>query len=666
MKQELTREEITKIQGEPLQRSMSISREMNLDEENRTVELAFSSSEPVPHWFGHLILDHSESSIRLNRLRETGALLWAHDYRIQIGAVESVSIDSDKNGDGKCRAVVKFSESECGEENFQDVKAGIKRSVSFGFLIYSLEAEPGADGKQMEIDGEYVYRSRDWEPFEVSLVSIPADTSVGVGRNLFTGEGDANQNAQTERVISKTQEKRKMAKENENGNQPGKETEAPAATVQNAEITRANDFAAFGKVFGEEDLARDLALKKDATIDDLREAIRTKRENAHVKVPPADLLDVARRSNNGVPVETATIIDRSGPLKAFKGANANRDALRAGHFLRAALYGDQRSLEYCRENGISLTRDHTGRNNAKGGVFVIPEIENAIIDLRIEYGVFRRNSHVVPMSSDTKLVNRRKGGLTAYAVGSGAGGTYSDTDWDQIELIARKWMVLTKTEAELEEDSIINFADMLVSEIAYAFTYAEDNAGFNGDGSGTYHGIVGVIEKLKGVDGTIANIKGLKVASGNAWSEIVEADLLGVVGLLPQFARKSGNVKWFCSHTFNATVLQRIQLAKGGVTYQETANGLVPMCLGYPVEIVEVLPVTEANSQIPCLFGNLAQASTLGDRRGVTIKMTDSNDKDFEKDLEAYKGTERFDINVHDVGDTTAAGPIVGLFTAAS
>jgi HK97 family phage major capsid protein len=94
--------------------------------------------------------------------------------------------------------------------------------------------------------------------------------------------------------------------------------------------------------------------------------------------------------------------------------------------------------------------------------------------------------------------------------------------------------------------------------------------------------------------------------------------------------------------------------------------------LGKPVEIVEAMQHTEANDTIPLLYGNLAQAATFGDRRGITVKMTDSNDTDFEADLNAIKATERFDINVHDVGNQSAtaalrkAGPVIALLTAAS
>jgi hypothetical protein len=143
------------------------------------------------------------------------------------------------------------------------------------------------------------------------------------------------------------------------------------------------------------------------------------------------------------------------------------------------------------------------------------------------------------------------------------------------------------------------------------------------------------------------------VASGNQWSEIVIGDLLAssascrrshdhratFAGIAPEF--------W-------ATVLQRLALAAGGVTHAEFEGQLKESFLGKPVEIVEAMQHSEANDTIPLLYGNLAQAATFGDRRGVTVKMTDSNDTDFESDLNAVKATERFDINVHDVGNQSA------------
>jgi HK97 family phage major capsid protein len=78
----------------------------------------------------------------------------------------------------------------------------------------------------------------------------------------------------------------------------------------------------------------------------------------------------------------------------------------------------------------------------------------------------------------------------------------------------------------------------------------------------------------------------------------------------------------------------------------------------------------EANSQVCALLGDLAQAAMLGDRREVTIAASDQHR--FSTDELALRGTERYDINVHDVGNYNAtaasreAGPLVGLVTANS
>ena len=101
--------------------------------------------------------------------------------------------------------------------------------------------------------------------------------------------------------------------------------------------------------------------------------------------------------------------------------------------------------------------------------------------------------------------------------------------------------------------------------------------------------------------------------------------------------------------------------------------------LGYDVVISQVMPRVSATSQVCCLFGNLAMAARLGDRRQTTIQMSEHALNAFEQDEVVIRGTERFDIVVHDVGRSHSgrrrrrrapignmAGPIVGLMTAAS
>jgi hypothetical protein len=147
----------------------------NPDSEKRTVEFSFSSETPVERWFGDEILDHDSKSVRLNWLKSGNAPFLAdHNPNDQIGVIEEAEISSDRKG----RCVVRFSKSARAEELFQDVIDGIRVNVSVGYRIHAATLEDFSE----DDDKNDVYRVHDWEPVEVSLVSIPADQSVGVGR----------------------------------------------------------------------------------------------------------------------------------------------------------------------------------------------------------------------------------------------------------------------------------------------------------------------------------------------------------------------------------------------------------------------------------------------------------------------------------------------------
>lgn len=144
-----------------------------INEEARTVTLAFASETPVERWWGNEILECSTAAMRQGRLRTGANLLCDHNTRDVVGVVESVEIGADRIA----RAVVRFGKSARAEEVWQDVKDGIRRNVSVGYLIHRAVLVE-------ERDGQETYRISDWEPYEISLVSVPADASVGVGRSM--------------------------------------------------------------------------------------------------------------------------------------------------------------------------------------------------------------------------------------------------------------------------------------------------------------------------------------------------------------------------------------------------------------------------------------------------------------------------------------------------
>lgn len=154
------------------ERALLVERQA-IDEEARTATLAFASETPYERWWGVEILDCTATAMRQGRLRSGANLLCDHNTRDVVGVVESVEIGADR----VARAVVRFGKSARAEEVWQDVKDGIRRNVSVGYLIHKAQLVESVDGLD-------TYRITDWEPLEVSLVSVPADATVGVGRSL--------------------------------------------------------------------------------------------------------------------------------------------------------------------------------------------------------------------------------------------------------------------------------------------------------------------------------------------------------------------------------------------------------------------------------------------------------------------------------------------------
>lgn len=144
-----------------------------IDTDKRTVRIAVSSEEPVERSFGAEILDHSEASIDLDFARSGRMpLLLDHDPRQQIGVVENVDLDGSTR---RLRATVRFGKNGLAKEIFDDVADGIRSNISVGYQVNKMDRE--------ESDS---YRVSSWSPMEVSVVSIPADRTVGVGRAAET------------------------------------------------------------------------------------------------------------------------------------------------------------------------------------------------------------------------------------------------------------------------------------------------------------------------------------------------------------------------------------------------------------------------------------------------------------------------------------------------
>ena len=357
---------------------------------------------------------------------------------------------------------------------------------------------------------------------------------------------------------------------------------------------------------------------------------------------------------------------RHGKLKAFENNHeGERAAYIAGRTMAAFLYNHEGSAEWLSNHGIQASLSTNDGNNS--AVLVPVEMETAIIRLVEKFGVARQYCSIEPMGSKTKIVPVRVGGMTAYPVGEtteanqGSNtGTQSEPKYSNLELIARKWKTWLKMSDELNEDALVTLGDNIATEAALAFAYAEDNALFNGDGSSTYHRITGVFNAVKA--GSVYT-----AATGNtSFGELDLTDFENAAGQVAEYAGISP--AWFISKEGYFASMARLQMAAGGNTVQNIAGMPERMFLGYPVVWTNVLnkTLTAQTDTKLCVLGDLGMGVKFGDRRDMTMSLTDQ--RYWDEDQIAVKATERFDINVHSKGTTTAgdAGSIVVIQTPSS
>lgn len=166
-----------------VQKSEKLNREMvinlrALNTEKRQVELSFSSEEPYQRWFGPEILSHKDGAVDLTRLNEIGCLLFNHKRDNVIGRIDEAWVK-----DNRGHALVTFDEDEESERIYQKVKSGTLKAVSVGYQVDSWE-EVSAGKTSTEGHAGPCSVALKWMPYEISIVSVPADATVGVGREM--------------------------------------------------------------------------------------------------------------------------------------------------------------------------------------------------------------------------------------------------------------------------------------------------------------------------------------------------------------------------------------------------------------------------------------------------------------------------------------------------
>lgn len=190
--------DLEKPEKKPGQESKSLTREvagatiraMEGEGNERKFILSFSSEEPYDRGWCVEILDHSPGAVNLTRLNEIGVLLFNHKRDEVLGKINRAWLEN-----GRCYAEVEFDSDDHAEVIYKKVKSGTLKGVSVGYRIESIEeVMPGKTSADGRFTGPCDI-ARKWEPFEISIVSVPADPTVGVGRDFDANDGQKQKRA---------------------------------------------------------------------------------------------------------------------------------------------------------------------------------------------------------------------------------------------------------------------------------------------------------------------------------------------------------------------------------------------------------------------------------------------------------------------------------------
>lgn len=141
-----------------------------VDDKKRIIDLSFSSETPIDEGEYITVLSHEPGAMNMARLAKNAPLLYNHKIDNMIGAVQRAYVK-----DRKGRAVVKISRHR--DDVWHDIEDGILCNVSVGAIVDEVK-------RSGERNGKPVYYISRFTPYEISLVSAPADVSVGIGRGL--------------------------------------------------------------------------------------------------------------------------------------------------------------------------------------------------------------------------------------------------------------------------------------------------------------------------------------------------------------------------------------------------------------------------------------------------------------------------------------------------
>ena len=614
-----------------------------IDEEARTVEFPFSSEMPVDRgYLGNEVLDHREESVDLSRLKDAGPLLFNHDRDKPIGVVEDAYL---KNKRGYVK--VRFSDNPFPSEVFNDVKSGILRGVSTGYAVNKTVEETSEDGDSNQ------YRVVAWQPLEVSICSLAADPSVGVGRSANTTQQKETSNIskeQREDAVTATPVAPPKPK-------PPVKTVDMSATPESIEVVRAET----EKSVLSKERARVASIRELCATHKLPELAKQAEDSGmSIEETRAKALDAISKK----PVETVSPVE-------LDQKQQERYSLVSG--IRAALTGDWSEAGYVRELSQEVERSGLKRSAERsffvpftaltkratyvtsgattGGNLVATDLydQDFIEALRNQSKMMSLGVKALPGLVGDVAIPRRSGVSSTYYLSSETTAiTQSESTFDQVTMTPKNLAALSKYSRQTLLTATPGIEDLIRTDLTDGLNTAVDLGILNGAGS-------------SGAPTGIMQTSGIgSVAIGtNGGAVTIEA----LVDLEEQILIDNGNVSDNMAYVTNAKVLAELKKLRAGGSASgdgsflwntdpaSIGRGGTPGSVnGYPLAVTNQVPsnLTKGSSSSVCsaiLMGDFSQCSVGFWGSGLEITVGEESD-DFAKALTSIRGIITYDVAV--------------------
>lgn len=561
-----------------------------IDAEARTVEVAFSSEAQVRQWWGMEVLSHDPSAVDMTRLNNAGAVLVNHDWDDQVGVIESASIDSDKMG----RAVLRFGRSARADEIFQDVVDGIRKHVSVGYRVLDAVLTEQSE------DGPDVYTVTSWLPYEISMVPVPADTTVGVGRSLAPGnphvEPVQTQQQNQPEIVQPSQGQRNMP---EPVQEPQTiDTSAVRREGGDAERTRTTEILTMGETYGAHDIARSF-VKDGKSVAEFQRALLDHVEKRQSRPVTEQTRDASVGLNDDEVrkfsfVKALRSLANPGDAKLRNDAAFEFDASRAAaDKLGKEAQGIMVPPEVLARSLRSLNMGTNGQAGAgsTGGASVATNLmASAFIDMLINATTIMRLGRTLGGLVGNVDIPKKTARSQGYWVGEEQDAQAQELDLGQISLSPKTVAAYTDISRRLMQQSSLDVEALVRADLAEALGLAIDYAGYYG--SGTNFQPLGIANTngisaipFAAVNPAYAEVVAMEtaIASKNAaignLSYVVDAATKGAAKTTQKFpGTPTGATLWEPGDTMNGYRTEVTnQLAAGDVFFGNFADLIIAM-----------------------------------------------------------------------------------------